>query len=218
MKTRNLLFVFILLFFVVGLAPAPAFAQDAEATDTLIVTVEATVDTMPVTIVATGIAPTQSSSGDVTIIVNNPAPASTPEDTTITPLDGNEGSPPESGATVPAPVVIAGMVFLGVLFVVLLYNQNQVVKVVSVLIPAEMVPMLLDSALPKLTDLVMNTVAAGIPTEIDDALFIEAARSRGLTVVRDPISNTYHTSRTSPDASGRGPGIVAPPRTPNQDS
>jgi hypothetical protein len=172
---------------------------------------------MPVTIVATEIAPTQSGNGDVTVIVNNPPPASTPEDTNNAPLDGNDSSTPETGATVPTPVVIAGMALLGILFVVLLYNQNQVVKVVSVLIPADMVPGLIDSVLPKLTDLVMNKVAAVIPTEIDDALFIEAARSRGLTVVRDPISNTYHTTRTPPDASGRAPGIIAPPHTPNRE-
>lgn len=99
--------------------------------------------------------------------------------------------------SVPTPVVIGGAVILGIVILGLMYNQNQVLKIIAPLIPIDSATALITAALPSAMDIVMNNVAKAIPGPIDDALFIEAAKQRGLTVVRDDISGVYHTARTT---------------------
>lgn len=114
--------------------------------------------------------------------------------------------------SVPTPIVVGGSLILGAFFLLFLYNQRQVNELLAKAIPAEAVPALIDAALPTLTTLAMNTIARAIPTEIDDKLFIQAAKDRGLVVVRDDITGDYHTTR-QPLAQSMRSAAPYPPAT-----
>lgn len=103
--------------------------------------------------------------------------------------------------SVPTPVVIGGAILFSLVFLGLLYNLEKIAKVIAPLMKPEDAIALVTAALPTIMDVFMNTVATTIPTEIDDRAFIEAARQRGLTVVRDDVSGVYHTARTTAPAT-----------------
>lgn len=125
----------------------------------------------------------ESGSGDLTINTN--AGPATPAIST------------DPANSVPAPVVIVAAVVVGLVFLGFLYNQHLIIKAVAPLAPPESTQGLIDAVLPALTSLVLNTVGTAIPGDIDDRLFIEAARQRGLIVVRGN-DGLYHTTRATP--------------------
>lgn len=155
--------------------PVSLRAQDADPA--------ATVETMPIAIVTEEAEPPSITCEEGATCVLNTAPA-------------DETSSPAN--SVPVPVVIGISVMFGILFIGLLYNMQAVTKIVGQLIPAEAVPQLIDAVLPKVVEGTMNLLTPRIPGTIDDALFIEAARQRGLTAVRDDITGLYHVSHTTP--------------------
>lgn len=172
---RIILTLTVLLLAVMVLSPARA--QDAEPT----------AEANPAAVVteeAQGPVSVDMGTGDVTIITGDSTP-----DTPVEPVN-----------SVPVPVVIGGSVLIGIVFIGLLYNFQVVIKLVGGLIPAEAVPELVDAILPKLVEGVMNTLTPRIPGTIDDALFIEAARQRGLTAVRDDITGMYHVAHSAKPA------------------
>lgn len=157
----------------------------------------ATVEGNPFAIVTEEAAPAVTCQEGATCIVNE-----APDES-----EGNE-TPANS---IPTPVVIGMAIFGGFLFVVVLYNQQLVIKIVAKAIPMEDVPALFDALLPKVTDLVMNTVAKVIPGEIDDVMFIQAGKARGLTIVKDDITGDYHTTRAPLPSATPRPSAPYPP-------
>lgn len=158
----------------------PAFAQDATAEPT----------NQDIEIVSTSPAvEAETGSGDVNIFTGE-----SPENDNA----ASEETPPVN--SVPLPVVIGMSILFGLLFIGLLYNQQVIVKIVGQLIPAEAVPALIESVMPTITDAVMNNLATAIPGDVDDKLFIEAAKQRGLTIVKDSVTGLYHTTRTPPQS------------------
>lgn len=184
MKHRLTLFtVLTLLLFALIL---PTLAQDSTAEPTP----PATLDTAPVALLTQEAAPVsvemENGSGNLTINQNTGSDAgSTTAPTT----------PPDTSGSVPTPVVIVAAVVVGLVFLGLLYNQQVIIKLVAPLVPPESAQGLVDAIMPALTSMVLNTVGAAIPGDIDEKLFIEAARQRGLIVVRGD-DGLYHTTRS----------------------
>jgi hypothetical protein len=151
----------------------PLAAQDVTAEPDAALTAEATLESAPVTILT-------GDSGSVDVNVQAPPPADTSN-------------------TVPTPVVVVAAALVGIVFLGFFYNQQVIIKVIAPLVPLESAQGLIDALLPALTSAVVNAVTPVIPGDIDDTLFIAAARQRGLTVARGN-DGLYHTTRT-PSAS-----------------
>lgn len=188
----------LLLIVLLSLLSLPTLAQDPTADSSPVATLETapvttSEDTVPDAPVVLNM---EAGSGDATINTSTTPPTTTPPVTV------------DTSNSVPTPIVIVGAIIFGLVFIGLLLNQQIIIKAVAPLSPPETTKAILDSMMPSLMSVFMNTVAATIPTDIDDKGFIEAARQRGLIVARG-ADGVYHTTRAPgvPDGFSPGPNL-----------
>lgn len=144
------LLAFVILFFVVAFA-RPVYAQEPTA--------EATVETMPIEVIATS-APVEDSGNDTIVNVGTPAPEDREAEDNVTSL--------VIGAALLVVVIFSGFAL----------------TIVSQLVPAGVAKELLDSGIKAGYQMALNR-AALTPGTIDDQVYTALAGIQGLEVTRD---------------------------------
>ena len=177
----------------------PLAAQDGTAEP--VVTIEA----MPVSLVtAEATAPLTPTAAALPVAVDTDG-GNVTINTGTTPVTPATATDPSN--SVPTSVVIVGAIVAGMVFIALLFNQHLIVKAIAPLMTPETAQAFVDSMLPRAVDIAVNTLTPVIPGTLDDEAFIKAAQLRGLVIARGD-DGLYHTTR-APAAPPATPGAAA---------